>query len=149
MYNKLKIVNVLLYFLSLVLLCLFLSWLSGSRLSGFSVDDVHDCFGASVSESLLVTVDSSQLETSDGSEEEVDGRQEIVLWLDDHAPTSPDGTGSEEGDLLGTRDFLHGSLKVVNTGDNKGPLQVATVSTNVQIILSMIAIPSSQEPRGS
>lgn len=47
---------------------------------------------------------------------------QIITRFDDHAPASPDESGSREGSVLGQREFLYGALKVGDTRDDETPL---------------------------
>jgi hypothetical protein len=45
-----------------------------------------------------------------------------VAGLDNHAPASPDGTGTHEGGILGEGELLSGTGEVGDTGDDEAPL---------------------------
>lgn len=46
-----------------------------------------------------------------------------VAGLDNHAPASPDGTGTHEGGVLGEGELLSGTGEIGDTGDDEAPLQ--------------------------
>lgn len=56
------------------------------------------------------------------TQEEVDGGQEVVLGLDDEAPAGPDEAGGGQGGVLGEGEFLGGTGKVGDTGEDESPL---------------------------
>lgn len=45
-----------------------------------------------------------------------------VLWLNDQAPTSPDGTGGGQGSVLGQGEGLGWAPEVGDTGEDECPL---------------------------
>lgn len=45
-----------------------------------------------------------------------------IAGCDDHTPASPDGTGSHQSSVLGKREFLSGTSKVGDTGEDDSPL---------------------------
>lgn len=71
----------------------------------------------------LVVVDSKDLVTSNGTEEEVDWGQEVVLGLDDETPAGPNDTGGQEGKLLSAGHGFDGALDVGDTSKHERPLK--------------------------
>lgn len=58
------------------------------------------------------------------AQKEVDTGQQVVSRSDcKGGPSGPDGTSTEQCKLLGSGDFLDGSLDVVEAGDDQAPLQ--------------------------
>lgn len=45
-----------------------------------------------------------------------------VTGLDDHAPASPDSTGTHKGGILSERELLGGTGEIGDTGDDEAPL---------------------------
>lgn len=45
-----------------------------------------------------------------------------VAGLDDHAPASPNSTGTHQGGILGERELLGGTGEIGDTGDDEAPL---------------------------
>ena len=48
---------------------------------------------------------------------------QVVLGLDDEAPTSPDDAGTGQGKVLGEGELLGGTSKVGDAGEDESPLQ--------------------------
>lgn len=88
---------------------------------------------------LLPEEDTGDLNDSDESEEEVYGGEaaqvsgcikgrygdvvQVVLGLDDQAPTGPDETGAGQGEVLGERELLGRTSEIGNTSEDKSPLR--------------------------
>lgn len=47
---------------------------------------------------------------------------QVVLGLDDEAPSSPNDTGAGQSEVLSERELLGGTSEVGDTGKDKSPL---------------------------
>jgi glutamine cyclotransferase len=63
----------------------------------------------------------------------VAGSVQIVLGLDDQAPTGPDETSASQGKVLGKGQLFGGTGKVGNTGNNESPLTDEHVSRRCNV----------------
>jgi hypothetical protein len=89
----------------------------------------------------LVIENSSDLDNTNHSEEEVDSSEEVVLGLDDEAPTSPDDTGASKGKVLGEGELLGRTSEIGDTGKDKSPLQATNqVSMCAYIVCIDVAV---------
>lgn len=69
---------------------------------------------------------------------------QVVLGLDDQAPSSPDEASAGQGKVLCERELLDGSRKVRDTGKDKSPLchiELVTIRTG-RYIAFIFNIPS-------
>lgn len=73
-------------------------------------------------DATLPVQDTRDLHHTDAAEEEVDGGEQVVLWLDDETPAGPDGTGGGQGGILCEGELLRWAVEVGDTCDNKSPL---------------------------
>lgn len=91
-------------------------------LEGGSKNSSLNGLRSSQTQRLLVHDDSTELDRSSAAQEKVDGSQQVVLGLDDEAPSSPDEAGGEQGGVLSAGKGLNGSSKVGDTGNDQSPL---------------------------
>lgn len=115
----------------------------GLDLAGLLLDVLDDGLDA-LGGGGVVGCDSGDLDEADDAEEEVDGGEEVVLGLDDQAPSGPDEAGAGQGKVLSERELLDGARKVGDAGDDESPLHDR--SPEMHSLEANLALPHSVEP---
>lgn len=59
-----------------------------------------------------VVHNSGDMVAGGASQEEIYTGQQIVLWLDHKGPPRPNQSSSQQGEVLRTTDFFHGSVHI-------------------------------------